>query len=224
MFNFMDYENALKKIILKSKTTKNCFLNFRMNLAEIFHFNKYWLAFLHSVIILNVVILSMDKYPIPKKQFEMLNEIDYIIFFFYFAEMMLKIFAYGPVIYFKSPFNFLDFLIISLNAVFETYVKFYDFPGISDIRNLKVLRIFRTIYYSGIYQSFSVLIKGLVFGLSKLRYIIIIISLLTMVVSLIGKEIFSYKIRFKDPDSLDSPKDMYGEFIFFFFFFFIDSI
>ena len=208
IFNFMAYENALKAMILKRKSTNNYFMYLRMRFAEIFHFNKYWLMVLHSVIIMNVIILSMDRYPISEKELKLLNKIDFAIFFFYFAEIILKVIAYGPNIYFTSPFNLIDFTIIVLNAVSEVYVKFYDFQGIMVIRNLKVLRIFRTIYYSGIYNSFSILIKGLVFALTKLRYIIIIIILLIMIVSLIGKEIFAYKIRLKGPEGLESATNM----------------
>lgn len=209
IFNFMAYENSLKHFIEKFSNNKNYITKIRVKLSEFFHFNKYWLCFFHMIIILNVLVLCLDRYPISKNEQELYETIDFAIFLFYLIEISLKLFAFSPSIFFKSPFNQIDLIIISLNLFFEIYVRFNNFESIGSIRNLKVLRIFRAAYYSGIYESFSFLIKGLVFALAKLRYFIFIVIVLIINVSLIGKEIFAYKIRFEEIDGLKSAHDLY---------------
>ena len=201
-FDFIAYENSLKEMINLNSNAERLIHRIRAKLSELFHFNKYWLMVLHSIIMTNVIILCMDRYPISKEEKEILDNIDFAIFFFYLIEITLKIISYGSMIFFKSPLNLLDIIIISLNLFFEIYCKYHDFPGIISIRNLKVLRIFRTIFYSKVYKSFSVLIKGMIFALTKLRYFIFIIGILVINVSLIGKEIFAYRIRFQEIDEL----------------------
>lgn len=206
-FNFTAYKNSLTQLINEGRRNNTISNKIKIKLAEIFHFNKYWLFILHSVILLNVLVLCLDRYPISKQEQKNLADIDYAIFFFYFAEIIIKIFAYGPSIFFKSPFNFIDFVIVFLNLGFEIHERFEHFGDIEAVRNLKVLRILRTAYYSGIYESFSFLSKGLIFALTKLRHFIYIILILVIIVSLIGKEIFAYRIRLEDPYELKLAHD-----------------
>ena len=83
IFDFMHYENCLKGMLYANKDSNVWFIRLRMKLAEIFHYNKYWLNLILLIILMNVIILCIDRYPISSQEEETLNFLDFVIFCIY---------------------------------------------------------------------------------------------------------------------------------------------
>ncbi len=215
LFNFRFYERSLNNFITSNANHDKFIMKLRAKLAYFFHYNDYWLTFLHLVIFINIVLLSLDSYPITNSRKEILELLELIIFFIYFLEICVKLIAFGPILFFKSGFNLIDFLIVMLNALEYIYqgIKMNDEDNITNtfahflltysffgnfIKTFKVLRLFRSMFYSDLFKTFALLLNGLVSSLFQLRYFMVILLSFVVLTSLIGTEIFAYKFRLKE--------------------------
>ena len=215
LFNFRFYEKSLNNFITNHNNDEKFLMKLRAKLVYFFHYNDYWLTFLHSIILINIIVLSLDRYPISKSMSESLELIDFLIFVIYFGEICLKLIVFGPFLYFKSGFNIIDFIIVVLNAMEYIYqaVKLDDSSGHgflmflttntlfgSFIKTSKVIRLFRSMFYSVMFRSFALLLNGLVGSLYHLKYFSVILLALSLLTSLIGKEIFAFKVKFTEEE------------------------
>jgi len=217
LFNFRFYERSLNNFITVNNNEEKFIMKLRGKLVYFFHYNDYWLTFLHSIILINIIILSLDRYPIDESMSETLELLDFLIFIIYFFEICLKLIVFGPLLYFKSGFNIIDFIIVVLNALEYIYqaVKLNDETQIPHdfmqflttnslfgnfIKTIKVIRLFRSMFYSELFRTFALLLNGLVGSLYQLKYFSVILIALTLLISLIGKEIFAYRIKFIEED------------------------
>lgn len=216
LFNFKFYEKALNAFITANMNHDKFIMKLRAKLAYFFHYNEYWLSFLHLIIFLNIIVLALDRYPIDYKTKETIQLLDFIIFLIYFIEICLKLIVFGPFLYFKSGFNIIDFMIVLLNTlqyIYEavlmneevqienTFSHFLTMETILGnlVKTSKVLRIIRSVYYSS-FRSFAVLLNGLVGSLAQLKYFGLVLMTFAVIASLIGKRLFSYRIRFLEED------------------------
>lgn len=217
LFSFRFYENSLNKFITINANHDKFLMKIRAKLAYLFHYNDYWLSFLHFLILINIIVLSYDKYPIKISTKEILEFIDFLIFLIYFFEICLKVIAFGPSLYFKSGFNIIDFLIVASNtmeyiieivqmfdniALENTFAHFLTINTVMGnfIKTTKVMRILRTMFYSNNFRAFALLLNGLVGSLFSMKYFSAILISFVLLTSLIGNEIFAYKVRFSQKD------------------------
>lgn len=216
LFNFRFFEKSLNNFISLNMKSDKFIMKLRAKMVYFFHYNQYWLSFSHLIIFCNIIVLSLDRYPIDEKTKVTIQLLDFLIFIIYFFEICLKLIVFGPLLFFKSGFNLIDFMIVLLNTLQYIYeaVKMTDDVMIENtfshfltldtvlgnlVKTSKVLRIIRSFYYSH-FKSFSILLNGMVSSLSEIKYFGIILVFFALISSLIGKRLFAYYIRFEEED------------------------
>lgn len=91
------------------------------------------------VIIINSVILGLQTFPaITEAAGDVLSVLDTICLVIFIAEMLLKMIAYKFIGYFKSAWNWFDFIIIITSVLSGLAV-------LSSVRILRVFRVFRSL-------------------------------------------------------------------------------
>ena len=94
-----DHPDVIEKLVKRAKSNpvyQVCFMICN---------NPFFETFIASCIIANTVILALDKYPEHKQDFEILESINLIFFFVFFAEMIVKMLGLGLKRYFRYKFN-----------------------------------------------------------------------------------------------------------------------
>lgn len=108
--------------------------------------SRHFIRFINLVIIMNTVVLSLDKYPPdPKEQsiVEILNNAFTGVFIF---EMVAKLLAFGVKTYFKDSFNIFDCIIVvtSFIDLVMTYASTAtNSRAITAFRAFRLIRIFK---------------------------------------------------------------------------------
>jgi hypothetical protein len=177
---------------------------YKENILSIFEKN-YCRRSISLLIIGDIIVLCLDGYPITHDQMVLLHELDFFFFCCFLIEITLKIFASGLNAIKKSFIFLLDFLIIYSNLaviIYESSIGLNIFEegtqiGIG-IKTLKMVRIFRVLYYTQIFSSLSIIIKSLIKTLSKMKEFFIIMIVLVVVFALMGMQIFSNRARFEE--------------------------
>lgn len=208
---------ALKLIAQKEKVkTTNKFKLFIIESIE----SQYFRIIMAVFLIIDFTFLSLDRYPITLKETKMIYLIDFGIFWLFFVEILLRIMAYGPKLYFLSIFNCYDFLIILLNLNQYIYELIMSSNGIYSLntqtgpifRILKLFRVYRILFYSNFFKKISLLTKALFKTLDKIKYFMLFVILLTVTSALIGRELFAYRILVLEDGISQSPRINYDNF------------
>lgn len=153
----------------------------------------------------NIIIILMDKY-VPNR-----HKIEYIFFYnvaeitfviIFSLEIFLRILIYKKQFFF-SFFNVIDFAIILANiiilihdlSVYSSKILQVISLEIALIRTFKFLRLFRFIIEIGIFKNASGLFLEMMNALKNTSDFIIFILMTTLMLSLMGMELFSYRVR-----------------------------
>jgi hypothetical protein len=103
---------------------------------------------MYLVVIVNAVIMALDRYPEPKSQaqFDLMNQVFSWIFV---AEMVIKIAALGFKEYVRDRFNLFDACVVVLNIsdklVLYTAGNSIGGGGIIVLRSIRLLRVLKLI-------------------------------------------------------------------------------
>jgi hypothetical protein len=69
------------------------------------------------MIIINTVVLAMDKYPIESNYNQTLDTLNYVFSGFFMLEMVIKLFGLGFYGYFIDPYNIFDCIIVVASTI-----------------------------------------------------------------------------------------------------------
>ena len=78
------------------------------------HFFNY---FMTTCILINTIVLSLDRYPISKNEEKVLDYINSVSTFIFIVEMITKIFGLGLKTYLSDGMNLFDSLVCILSLV-----------------------------------------------------------------------------------------------------------
>uniref|UniRef100_A0A3Q2DJ46 Calcium channel, voltage-dependent, R type, alpha 1E subunit a n=1 Tax=Cyprinodon variegatus TaxID=28743 RepID=A0A3Q2DJ46_CYPVA len=132
---------------------------------------------------------------------------DYAEFLFlalFLTEMFLKMYSLGPRLYFHSSFNCFDCSVI-IGSIFEVLWGFFR-PGtsfgISVLRALRLLRIFKITYWA----SLRNLVVSLMNSMKSIISLIFLLFLFIVVFALLGMQLFGGRFIFEDytPTNFDT--------------------
>jgi len=110
------------------------------------------LACINSVIIANVVLLSIDKYPQDKEITDLIETLNVGFYIFFLIEMVTKLFGNGFKMYFMDGFNIFDTILILSTTLDLVLLKWLlviktDTEGASKsysaLRAFRLFRIFK---------------------------------------------------------------------------------
>lgn len=217
----MDEDPYRDKVLRKMSTQRklqvsNKFRDFLFDILESSNFRRVISFFL----IIDFISLSMDRFPISSFELTIIYHLDFAVFWIFFMEILLRILIYGPKLFFQSMFNIYDFIIMIANLIeyiYEATVFPNPIYGLETqtgpiFRIMKLLRIYRLLYYSNFFKKISLLTKALFKTLDKIKYFMLFVVFLTVTCALIGQELFAYRVHVKEDGSLKTPRINFDNF------------
>ena len=215
-----DDEEDIDRIKTLMENTENKENAFKLILYRIFE-NQNFKLFIEFIIIVDCIVLCLDRFPSSNKEQIIMEAIDFAIFSLFIIEIILKIYTYQLKTYLQLPFNFFVFIILILNScqyIYEIALGiniFYPGEHLTSSKLFRVLKIGRTFHIIYFRKNFErMLFKGLYKTLSKMKDFIIMLLFFILTYSLIGMQLFSYRIRFTG--NYEIPKDLYKNNIIYF--------
>lgn len=101
------------------------------------------------LIVINTIVLSLDRYPIDQDTADTYNNINTVLTWMFFGEMIVKIIGLGPKMYSKDKFNLFDGF-ITLLTIAENIIDLSSADSsitsggaISGFRAVRLFRIFK---------------------------------------------------------------------------------
>lgn len=161
---------------------KNLLRNFFFNLVLDYKFEY----FIQSVIILNIIFMSLMNYPLEKglENFLVTSNIVFLAIFAF--EFVAKFCGLGFKYYFASKWNQFDFLILV-----SSLVSLSQYVGCSNTLILRVLRVSRLFRILKIFKTFQMILKTLVISFPSLLNVGAVLCLLWFVYGIAGTYLFS---------------------------------
>lgn len=146
-------------------------------------------------------VLYSVQFSKDKIVFRISNFSDYTEFIFlglFLTEMVVRMYALGPRIYFESSFNRFDCIVI-LASVFEVCwtnmaTQAGSF-GLSVLRALRLLRIFKVTKY---WSSLRNLVISLLSSMRSIISLLFLLGLFILIFALLGMQLFGGAFNFPD--------------------------
>jgi hypothetical protein len=154
-------------------------------------------------IILNTVVLALDRYPISTRETYLLEVLNLIFSLIFFVEMITKFLGIGIKCYFKDAFNSFDcfIVVISIIDISMTYsaISSSSSGAITALRAFRLLRVFKL---AKSWKKFHDLLKTIGHTLKDISNFSVLLFLFIFTYTLLGMEVFAYKAKFTngDPD------------------------
>ncbi|KAF8796034.1 Voltage-dependent calcium channel type A like protein [Argiope bruennichi] len=154
----------------------------------------YWVVIV--LVFLNTVCVAVEHYDQPKWLDDFLYYAEYVFLGLFISEMLLKVYALGPRIYFESAFNRFDCVVIcgSIFEVVWSSVKEGSF-GLSVLRALRLLRIFKVTKY---WSSLRNLVISLLNSMRSIISLLFLLFLFILIFALLGMQLFGGAFNFPE--------------------------
>lgn len=154
-----------------------------------------------ACIIGNTVVLACDKFPQPAETELDLEFINFIFYLVFLAEMIIKLLANGVKFYLKNKYNLFDFIVVVISTVDLGLSNSSGNFGFGVIRALRIFRLLRVFKLAKVWKSFSYLISTVGATIRKLSYMMVLVGLFWFTYTIVGKELYAYKIAFSYEDN-----------------------
>lgn len=154
-------------------------------------------------------MLCFDKFPQSAETDLDLEFINFIFYLIFFCEMIIKLLANGPKYYFKNTYNRYDFIVVLISTLDLGLSNSSGTKGLGVIRALRIFRLLRVFKLAKVWKSFSYLIETVGVTIKKLSYMLFLVLLFWFTYTIIGKELYAYKLSFsyKDGSALSNDFD-----------------
>ncbi|XP_021704174.1 voltage-dependent calcium channel type A subunit alpha-1-like isoform X8 [Aedes aegypti] len=146
----------------------------------------YW--FVIVLVFLNTICVAVEHYGQPNWLSLFLYYAEFAFLGLFMCEMLIKIYALGPRIYFESAFNRFDCIVIA-GSIFEVVWSAYKEGsfGISVLRALRLLRIFKVTKY---WSSLRNLVISLLSSMRSIISLLFLLFLFILIFALLGMQLF----------------------------------
>ncbi|XP_041788715.1 voltage-dependent calcium channel type A subunit alpha-1-like isoform X3 [Anopheles merus] len=146
----------------------------------------YW--FVIVLVFLNTICVAVEHYGQPNWLALFLYYAEFVFLGLFMCEMLIKIYALGPRIYFESAFNRFDCIVIA-GSIFEVVWSAYKEGsfGISVLRALRLLRIFKVTKY---WSSLRNLVISLLSSMRSIISLLFLLFLFILIFALLGMQLF----------------------------------
>ncbi|CAF0744257.1 unnamed protein product [Brachionus calyciflorus] len=165
----------------------------------------YWTVIV--LVFLNSLCVAVEHNNQPSWLTDFLFYTEIIFLGTFICEMLIKLYGLGRRIYFHSSFNKFDCIVI-VGSVFEVIFTSY-YPeqsfGISVLRSLRLLRIFKVTRY---WASLRNLVISLLNSLRSIISLLFLLFLFIMIFALLGMQLFGGEWNFEE----DTPAANFNRF------------
>lgn len=166
------------------------------------------------IFMVDIVTLASDNSEITEHYSRILEKIDFAVTWIFFAEILFRLIIFQPKKFFSNYFDILDLLIIVMNIgqIVWNYIHNVDnfyapYDLGSGIQCLKILRIFRFLVGMSLWKRGAILFMEMIYSLYNTKEFICFFIAIMLNFVLLGRELFSYRVRFVNQDEI--PKNMF---------------
>ena len=148
-------------------------------------------------ILLNTLVLSMDRYPAATEQeMEMLAGFNMFFNIVFSGEVLIKMIGLGLKLYVMNIENLFDFFVVTLSWV-ELALGAEGGSSLGALRAIRLFRVFK-LFKSG---DLRILMDSILFTISTIGTYTVLLMLFLYVFALTGMQFFAGQFRFKDHGS-----------------------
>ncbi|XP_051904942.1 sodium channel protein type 4 subunit alpha B-like isoform X2 [Hippocampus zosterae] len=142
-----------------------------------------------ACIVLNIIFMAMEHFPMTQ-EFEELLSIAGMVFTAIFAvEVVLKLLAMGPYLFFRVGWNVFDTIIAAVTVL---ELGLANISGLSILRLFCVMRVFRLARW---WPNFNALLKLIGSSLGVLRNFTLLLAIITFTFSVFGMQLFGQEYK-----------------------------
>ncbi|ESN92149.1 hypothetical protein HELRODRAFT_119050, partial [Helobdella robusta] len=154
----------------------------------------YWLIII--LVFFNTLFIAVEHYNQPEYLTTFLYYAELIFLVLFVIEMLLKMYGVGVNVYFQSSFNIFDCLVIagSILEVIYTHVNTDNSFGISILRAMRLLRIFKVTRY---WSSLRNLVISLLNSMRSIVSLLFLLFLFIIIFALLGMQLFGGEWNFE---------------------------
>ncbi|XP_077504518.1 calcium voltage-gated channel subunit cacophony isoform X8 [Amblyomma americanum] len=154
----------------------------------------YWVVIV--LVFLNTVCVAVEHHDQDQYLTDFLYYAEFAFLGLFIFEMLIKVYALGPRIYFESSFNRFDCVVIA-GSIFEVVwssLKEGSF-GLSVLRALRLLRIFKFTKY---WSSLRNLVISLLNSMRSIISLLFLLFLFILIFALLGMQLFGGVFNFPE--------------------------
>lgn len=160
-----------------------------------YHFSEsdIFTRFFVFLIFWNTINMSLEHYNMSEFLIDFNHINNLIILFFFTWEMIIKLIAFGPKLYFSEFWNQFDASIVIVSLI-EFCIEFanLNYAGFSKIGYiLKSFRLFRAFKLAGSIESIQILMNAVASSGRKILYVTGIMLLFLYVFAVVGVQLFA---------------------------------
>ncbi len=171
--------------------------SFRRKLSNFIEKNTAFNFLVFFLIFANIVVLCLDRARLSPLEDTIYNYIDEFISIYFGVELVVRLYAFGFRAYFKDYFEKVDCVIITINIMEVIYMRITGESLTKGFSNsLQILRIFRFFATQKIWKSSAILFMEMMKALYNIRSFFALILVFITITSLVGEELFAYRVRF----------------------------
>ncbi|MCI4380806.1 hypothetical protein PGIGA_G00244170 [Pangasianodon gigas] len=155
----------------------------------------YWLVIL--VVLLNTLAIASEHHPQSEWMTQFQDTVNKILLTCFAIEMVMKMYAFGPRMYFMSIFNRFDCFVVTVGVleIILVSANVMTSLGISVMRCIRLLRLMKVTKY---WRSLSSLVASLINSIRSIASLLLLLFLFIVIFSLLGMQVFGGKFNFPD--------------------------
>ncbi|XP_057191838.1 sodium channel, voltage-gated, type I-like, alpha isoform X1 [Triplophysa rosa] len=146
--------------------------------------------FITICIVINTVFMAMEFYPMDTSFSNILSTGNLVFIVIFTAEMILKIIALDPYMYFQEGWNIFDSIIVSLSLLELCLNKILSGMGL--LRPCRLLRVFKL---AKSWPTLNMLIKIIGNSLGALSNLTLVLAIIVFIFAVVGTQLFGKSYR-----------------------------
>lgn len=156
-----------------------------------------------GAVLLNTIVMAMERYAMPKAEIELLEKINGVFTYLFIFEMFSKLAAIGIEKYLADKMNWLDGAVVCLSLMeiaLESIIG-ESGGGLSAFRTIRVLRTFRVLRVARLLRalhSMQVIIAVIQKSAGSFAYITMLLFVFIFIFTLLGMQLFGGRFDFPD--------------------------
>jgi hypothetical protein len=124
-----------------------------------------------------------------------------ILSWIFFGEMIIKLLGLGLKDYASDSFNLFDCAVVMISLIENIIVwAGIDFGGGGAISALRAIRLLRVFKLARSWTSFRELLQKIIITLKDITNISVLLLIFMFIFSLVGSEMYAYKIMYNNTD------------------------
>ena len=161
-------------------------------------------VFITILIVANTIVLAMDRYPESEEELKAMDILNEFFTWAFVLEMVIKLIGLGFKEYARDSFNLFDALVVVLSLVDIIVSAAAGDDGqtgaLSAFRGVRLLRVFKLARSWG---SFRKILAKIIDTMKHTAIFSVLLLMFAVIFSLLGMELFGYKIHFDDNQPVD---------------------